>query len=144
MKMNQQGFTLFEVLISIFIAAVAILGLVMLELKILRSSQSSFNYTIATIEANTLADKIWINLCEIKGTSSPNEGIYSNVYNQWVSAVSNAKHTSLTGATSASPGTFLLNDVIVVSWKDKNFEEDLENDRVLLSTSYPDFSGKCQ
>jgi len=146
MNNKQQGFTLFEMLIAMFIATVAVLGLVMLELTILRSSQSSFNYTLATIEANTLADKVWMNLCEIKGTSSPSEGKYTTIYDNWVSdlASSSVNYTSFTGKTSASGSTLLLeNDDIVVSWVDKNFVANAEQDQAVLSVNYPLFSGEC-
>lgn len=149
MKKNQQGFTLFEVLISMFIAGVAVLGLVMLELNILRSSQSSFNYTLATIHANTFVDRIWRNLCYLEKSSNSvakNQRYQAN-YNTWKSSVINqSAHAVMVTKTSEASGTlpvFALNDAITVKWADKNFDTDVENDKVTLTVSYPDFTGDC-
>lgn len=147
MKNQQQGFTLFEVLVAMFIATVAVLGLVLLELTILRSAQSSLNYTLATIEANTLADKLWMNLCDIKGTSAPNEAIYTALYSGWVgdlsSATATTNFTSFTGSLSDSVATLAQNDTITVSWVDKNFAANAANDQAILKVNFPDFSGSC-
>ncbi|PKF61201.1 pilus assembly protein PilD [Psychromonas sp. psych-6C06] len=146
---KQEGFTLFEVLISMFIAGVAVLGLVMLELNILRSSQSSFNYTLATIEANTLIDKTWQNLCEIEqagGRTSPaGKAIYTAFYNDWRASLAsvNSNYTVFDGSKTAPLDELLLQDSILVFWNDKNFDSVLENDRVQLDVNFPDFSGLC-
>lgn len=138
---KEQGFTLFEVLISMFIAGVAVLGLVMLELNILRSSQSSFNYTIATIEANTLVDKVWQNLCDIDRTDTPTATIYKDVYDAWKADLT----AGLSGATSTGITTDVqLEDKVIVEWNDKNFDTDAANDQVILNVTYPDFAGKCK
>ncbi|WP_022942595.1 type IV pilus modification PilV family protein [Psychromonas hadalis] len=140
MKMKQQGFTLFEVLISMFIAGVAVLGLAMLELKILRSSQSSFNYTIATIEANTLVDRVWRNLCVIHGTSNADPTIYGPIYSDWKAGLI----TGLSGETSTGSTTdVILDDRVRVHWTDKNFPTNSANDQVVLNVQYPDFEGSC-
>jgi len=142
MKCQQQGFTLFEVLISMFIAGVAVLGLVMLELNILRSSQSSFNYTIATIEANTLIDQTWRILCE----RVDNPGEYSTVANGWHDALDSLSDnsTSFTGTTSSGLTTFTVNDAVMVSWTDKIQGEHNDINQLILSVSYPDFTGGCK
>lgn len=138
MNKNQQGFTLFEVLISMFIAGVAVLGLVMLELNILRSSQSSFNYTIATIEANTLVDKVWRNLCAIDGAGNPVANTYSALYTKWKSDLVSSDFIGVT--SSANSTNVILNDRVIVSWDDK---VDTAMNSVTLNVQYPDFSGAC-
>lgn len=145
MNIKQQGFSLVEVLVSMFIASIAILGLVMLELTVLRSSQSSFNYTLATIEAHTLVDKVWLNLCDIKGTDSPDGSIYTSLYNEWVNELSdsNVNYSVFTGSINGGLSTFQADNVITVSWVDKNFAANAENDRVALNVSYPDLGGLC-
>ena len=133
MKNKERGFTLFEVLISLFITAISVLGLVMLELNILRSSQSSFNYTIASIEANTLIDKVWRNLCAIEMGAS-----YSDLHTEWQSAL---KETGLSGSASTD---FLLEDSVTVSWTDKNFLANQASDQVTLNVTYPNFKTACK
>ena len=141
-KNKQQGFTLFEVLISMFIAGVAVLGLVMLELNILRSSQSSFNYTLATIEANTLVDKTWRNLCDIEGTGG-SMTVYTAVRDNWFAALGdvNINSTTFNGHTSAAVGSLPVN--VGVWWDDKVLGGHADNNKVLLNVTYPDFTGLC-
>ncbi len=138
---KQQGFTLFEVLISIFIAGVAVLGLVLLELKILRSSQSSFNYTVATIEANSFVDDVWMNLCNIQGVSRT-PGTYATLYSEWDAAMASRNFKA---ETDSGLTTFVQDDVIKVSWSDPRFSsaEETENNKMALHVSYPNFIGKC-
>lgn len=138
MQIKHNGFTLFEVLISIFIAGVAVLGLIKLELVILRASQSSFNYTIAVIEANNFADTVWMNLCAIE--ADPNK--YSAAYSTW-KALLVAKNYS--GATLTNSDTLTRNDEVIVTWQDARFSGavETENNKVTLLVEYPDFSGKC-
>lgn len=142
MKTLQQGFTLFEVLVSMFIATVALLGLLMLELTILRSSQSSFNYTLATIEAHTLADTVWMNLCNIENGAS-----YSDIYTDWSAKLSDpmSNYSTFTGKVSQASETslFELNDTIVVMWEEKKFLADSANDQAVLIVNYPDLTGMC-
>ncbi|MCP4322689.1 MAG: prepilin-type N-terminal cleavage/methylation domain-containing protein [Psychromonas sp.] len=144
MKNKQQGFTLFEVLISMFIAAVAVLGLVMLELNILRSSQSSFNYTLATIEANSLVDKVWMQLCEI-GKDGNTGDVHKNLYEDWVYGLRHGyNHTVFSGTmSSSSPSAFNTSGTVVVEWVDKNYAAIAGHNQVTLNVTYPDFDGGC-
>lgn len=146
---KEQGFTLFEVLISMFIAGIAILGLVILELRILSSSQSSFNYTLATIEANSFVDKTWRNLCEIETLGSV--AAYKPLYDSWKADLEdpNINYRKFRGASIKTGGvsvdSFTLQDSVFVEWDEKNFDasEDVGNNRVTLITTYPDLTGGC-
>lgn len=133
MNNKAQGFTLFEVLISIFIAGVAILGLVKLELSILRSAQSSFNYSVAIVEANSLVDEVWMQLCDMENGNA----LYADVLNTWKANLS----SNFSGAISTASGT----DQVMVSWADGRFNSssDAVNNSVTLLVDYPDFTGKC-
>lgn len=163
---KQQGFTLFEVLISMFIAGVAVLGLVMLELNILRSSQSSFNYTLATIEANTMVDRTWLNLCDIENAAPADKvSTYQiNVYSPWKTDMEGYSNNgnafvgqTLSVVSSGSPTfnnpTLVLDDSIIVYWNEKNVESynhginkgigGSSDNKVVLNVTYPDFTGLC-
>ncbi len=89
MKNRENGFTLFEVLISMFITVVALLGLAMLNIYILKSSQSSFNYTVATIHANSFVDEIWVDLCNAQSSAT---GTYSTIRSNWVNQLTSCKY----------------------------------------------------
>jgi len=160
-SIKQQGFTLFEVLISMFIAGVAVLGLVMLELNILRSSQSSFNYTVATIEANTLVDKTWLNLCDITnaGSSAAQATVYTDeVYIPWQDTIDNYSNNGslFTGQLSSAVGStpaLKLQDSVIVYWNEKSYDSydhtvadgigGSSDNKVVLNVTFPDFEGLC-
>ena len=61
----QQGFTLLESLIAMFLTAGAILGLGILHIKSVQQSQLAMQRTIANIQANDLVDSMWANRCSL-------------------------------------------------------------------------------
>lgn len=61
----QQGFTLLEALIAMFLTAGAILGLGILHIKSVQQSQLAMQRTIANIQANDLIDSMWANRCSL-------------------------------------------------------------------------------
>ncbi len=134
---NENGFTLFEVLISMFIAGVAVLGLILLELTILRSSQSSFHYTVSTIKANNLVDQIWMDLCNVQTSSA----VYSHTVSDWETQLG-AHYSVLAGSPSSS--AFATSTDVTISWQGDRFDLETANNQVTLYANYPDFSGGCQ
>jgi len=128
MRKSEKGFTLFEVLVSMFIAGVALLALALMEVHILRSSQSSFNYTVATIRANSFVDTIWSDLCNAQQLTST----YGTIKTNWISDVSSAGMTAV--ETTSDQGK---NTSITVSWSDPRFN-DSGNDTLTLNATFPD------
>lgn len=61
----QQGFTLLEALIAMFLTAGAILGLGILHIKSVQQSQLAMQRTIANIQANDFIDSMWANRCSL-------------------------------------------------------------------------------
>jgi len=55
------GFTLLEVMISLVVLSVGVLGIVALQLSTYKSLQSSHNYAYAAMLANDMADRILAN-----------------------------------------------------------------------------------
>lgn len=76
----QQGFTLLEALIAMFLTAGAILGLGILHIKSAQQSQLAMQRTIANIQANDLVDRIWANRCSL---STQYGGIKSSWQDRW-------------------------------------------------------------
>ena len=58
---GQSGFTLLEVLVSVFVLSIGLLGLASLQVTSLRNDQSAFMRTQATILAYDLADRMRAN-----------------------------------------------------------------------------------
>ena len=59
--MRQRGFTMIEVLVSALILVVGVLGVAALQVTALKNLQSSGNYGVASLVANEMVDRIWVN-----------------------------------------------------------------------------------
>jgi type IV pilus assembly protein PilV len=57
---NNKGFTLLEILISILILSIGLLGFARAQLISLRHNESAYLQTIATIQNNSLAERFYI------------------------------------------------------------------------------------
>lgn len=129
---QQAGLSLIEVLIATIVAVVALLGLGLLEMKMLQASQSSFHYTVSTIRANELVDNIWLKLCTVQ----TNPDTYTSVVNTWKNALPDSY-----SVTSGSPGTsFALSTEIKLTWTDSRINE-ADNNQVTLLANFPDVCG---
>lgn len=58
---RQGGFTLIEVLISALVMVVGVLGVAALQVTALKNLQSSGNHGVASMMANDIADRMWVN-----------------------------------------------------------------------------------
>ena len=58
---RQRGFTLIEVLISALVLVVGVLGVAALQVTALKNLQSSGNHGVASMLANDIADRMWVN-----------------------------------------------------------------------------------
>ncbi|KID59018.1 hypothetical protein JF50_00725 [Pseudoalteromonas luteoviolacea] len=59
----EKGFSLIEVMVSIVIAGVALLGLAGAQLKSLQFANNSFNYTLALVHGQNAIERMWTDLC---------------------------------------------------------------------------------
>ena len=134
MKNREDGFTLFEVLVSMFITGVALLGLAQLEVYILKSSQSSFNYTVATIRANSFVDGVWMDLCNAQSAST---GTYTTIRNKWRSEISAA---GMTVDDNNPTAAYVSSAEVTISWSDPRFNETASaaNNTLTLAAQFPE------
>lgn len=65
----QQGFTLLEALIAMFITAGVLMGLGILHLKSVQQSALTTQRTIASIQANDLIDRMWASVCSLDNST---------------------------------------------------------------------------
>ena len=133
MRNTENGFTLFEVLVSMFITGVALLALALMEVHILKSSQSSFNYTVATIRANSFVDSVWIDLCNAQTTTSAST--YTTIRSNWVDELSAA---GMTAGANSPPVSAAQNSSVTISWSDPRFTNDASNSTLTLAAKFPD------
>jgi len=131
MRKSAKGFTLFEVLVSMFITGVALLGLALLEVNILKSSQSSFNYTVATIRANSFVDAVWADLCDAQQSADT----YDGIRNSWIDEISAA---GMVLYDDSPPATYTKETSVKVSWIDPRFSDAASNSELILEARFPD------
>lgn len=132
MRAISKGFSLFEVLVSMFITSVALLGLALMEVYILKSSQSSFNYTVATIKANSFVDHVWMDLCNAQSASL---STYADIRTEWLADLSAA---GMTTAVGSPPSSAAQATSITINWSDPRFTDDDANNTMTLKTKFPD------
>ncbi len=133
MKKTTNGYALFEVLIAMLITGVALLALAKMNFYILKSSQSSFNYTVATIRASSFVDSIWIDLCNAQKSTSAST--YAARRTDWVNDISAA---NMTTDADNPPAVYAPEMNVTVSWSDSRFTDDDANNTVTMAVKFPD------
>ena len=59
------GFTLIEILVALVILSIGLLGVAGLQLRSLQTSHSSFERSIATLQARDLVERMWGGICTL-------------------------------------------------------------------------------
>jgi len=134
MRKAANGFTLFEVLVSMFITGVALLGLALMEVHILKSSQSSFNYTVATIRANSFVDAVWADLCNAQQSADT----YADIRTGWRDEIFAA--AGMQADDNSPPGRYdQENDTsVIIILNDPRFSDSPSNSELTLKARFPD------
>ena len=63
---RQYGFTLTEIMVSLIVAAIALLGLGKAQLVSLQHATNAMYYTQASIHVHNTTEKLWIKACEFQ------------------------------------------------------------------------------
>jgi type IV pilus assembly protein PilV len=133
----QNGFSLLEVMISVVIAGIALLGLASAQLKSLQYATNSFNYTISLVQAQNTIERLWPHICELQ-TTSPD--LFTDV------DFRASLEPQITDYTLTLPEAFSNEMQIVVSWNDERIQQNdpqsLEN-QITLNATFPDLSAGC-
>jgi len=132
MKQRQTAFTLFEVLIAILILSVGLLGLASLQANSLRSNNSSYMRSQASVLAYDMADRIRANRtadyiaplpngaqlasCLTAPGCSPNSMAQNDIF-EWQTAVGNTLPLG-SGAITLNGNVYTIS----ISWDD-NFSD---------------------
>lgn len=125
----QRGFTMTEILVSLVVSIISLLALAKAQLTSLQHASNSFQYTVATVQAQNVIEQIWPRLCDIQKTPSVFEDLtYRSTLAQGFP----------TGYSLTLPATYQHNMAITVSWNDGRIDT---NNSVSLNASYPNL---CQ
>lgn len=123
------GVSLIEVLVTMVVVSVGLLGVAALQLKALKNTYASFQRSLATLQAQDLADRLWANTCIFgdAGKLSSLNASPPSVLKEWADFHSNSAATQLAmpswdGTTntvlSYNTSSKSLTATITISWKD--------------------------
>lgn len=105
-KATQRGFSLLEVIITMAVLAVGLLGLAGLQARAINAEAESFSRAQAMMLANAMADRMNANLAELKISTTAATG-----YNQQSGGVKVVFGTGYTGTICSSPATVVAQDL---------------------------------
>lgn len=69
MRRSSAGFTLIEALVALLVLAIGMLAVAGLQVFSLQSSQSSFQRSVAVVQANDLVERLWADICSLPDSS---------------------------------------------------------------------------
>ncbi|MEJ6475635.1 type IV pilus modification PilV family protein [Pseudoalteromonas piscicida] len=132
MQLNK-GFSLIEVVVSMLVAGLMLLGLAATQLKSLQFASNSFHYTMALVHGQNAIERIWPLLCELQHNNK--DMTQNNPLMQQVQPIDDR-------FTLILPATYSHNMQITVSWQDKRVSNPAEN-QISLTASYPSVIDTC-
>jgi type IV pilus assembly protein PilV len=126
---RQQGFSLLEVMVSLVVASIALLGLAAGQIKSLQYATNSFDYTLSLLQAHNAVENTWANLCLVQKGDLAFADVNTDTQNE--------KYTI------SFPNNFDSDKFQVeVEWVDTRINDGLENS-VLIEASFPNIAGSC-
>lgn len=138
-RVKAQGFSLVEVLVAFVVAAIALLGLAATQFKALQFASSSVQYTVASIEASNIVERIWPQLCTFqKNGNVANQTLLLNteasgLYNYQVPTFDFTRQPYTAGGTVVAPADFVLS----ISWSDARLADSAQVNRLEFVASFP-------
>jgi len=130
---KQAGFSLLEVMISVVIAGIALLGLAAAQLKSLQYATNSFHYTVSLIQGQNTIERLWPHVCEIQKTDP---ALFQDAtFRESLKPQVNDYQLTI-------PASYSNDMQINVGWVDKRMTDNTEN-KISLNASFPDLSAAC-
>ncbi|WP_462150623.1 type IV pilus modification PilV family protein [Pseudoalteromonas xiamenensis] len=135
MRLSQpaQGFSLLEVMVSIVVAGVALLGLAATQLKALQFATNSYHYSLALVQGQNAIERMWIEQCQLQ------HGVVDR-YNE--ASFKQAIQPQSRVFELIMPNAFAKNMAVSVRWFDERMENSLDN-QIRLSVAYPTLPNNC-
>lgn len=110
-KFKISGFTLLEVLVTLVIMSIGLLGLLSLQLRSLQYTHSSYQRTLASIYAKDAAERMWTNLSNPTSVSLP------TLPTGWSITITPTPAATPTYPNYLQPDTY----DVTVTWVDQRF-----------------------
>ena len=113
-RARKSGFSLIEVMVTLLVLSIGLLGVAALQVVSLQYSSTSLHRSIAVIQANDLVERLWANICQISDATER-----GNIVSGWDIAHAN----SLPGRSGALRFTAPPVYEIEVSWSEQRLGE---------------------
>lgn len=138
-RKSQGGFSLLEIMITVIIANIALLGLVAGEMKSLQYANNSYQYTVSLIQANNVVERVLNDVCDLKtGTE-----FFDQDYADTRLAMVDGYSLTIPEITYASNvDAFTENFTVNVSWVDERMTDQQLN-QVAVQASFPPVEAGC-
>lgn len=81
---RQRGFSLIEVLVTMVVVGVGLLGIAALQAKSLQHAYASHQRTLATIQANDLVERLWASVCAIHEDNADAADNRDTIRDEWI------------------------------------------------------------
>jgi len=137
LKKSNSGFSLLEVMISFLVVSIALIALLSAQLRSLQFVNDSFNYTVSLIQANNVIERMLPRLCELQHT---NPNLYKEASFIQSLQPQSDYYTLTLPVDFPSSAPYDLD--IIVAWKGKKLDEDLENE-IKIVGSFPALPSGC-
>lgn len=124
-RSKQQGFTMTEVLVSLVVSVTSLLALGKAQLSSLQHATNSFHYTVATIQAQNVIERIWPRICDIQRQPARFEDVNFRA---------SLSQDMPSGFNLILPNTYQDTMPITVTWQDGRIEN---QNSVSLNASFP-------
>ena len=108
------GFSLIEVMVTLLVLSIGLLGVAALQVAALQYSNTSLHRSIAVIQANDLVERMWTNICQITDNAQR-----ATIVTDWNTAHSN----SIPGRSGALDASAAPVYEIEVAWSEQRLEE---------------------
>lgn len=136
---QQGGFSLLEIMITVIIANIALLGLVAAEVKSLQYANNSFQYTVSLVQANNVVERVLNDVCNLKSGTS----FFDETYVNTTLAPINGYSLTLPDLTPASSiSAFTEQFIVNVGWVDKRMTDQQLN-QVAVQAYFPVVESGC-
>lgn len=128
-QQSQVGMMLIEVMVSILIFSIGILGLVGLQTVATQNAASAEYRTIAATLANDMVAQMWI-----KKTANPSSAGISSDITTWKTKVTNSILPNASGAVTRTNGL----TTVTVTWKPPSKKTTDNNNQYVTQLSIPE------
>ncbi|MCF6435654.1 prepilin-type N-terminal cleavage/methylation domain-containing protein [Pseudoalteromonas sp. MMG022] len=133
-----KGFSLVEVMVSMLIASIALLGLAATQLRALQYATNSFDYTVALVQGQNAMEKIWSRLCDIQHNDP--SLFQDEDFREWLLAPSDIRTTF----EVIVPQTYENEMNILVNWVDDRMDPDVDGEnQVVLNATFMSLDDTC-